>query len=82
MYNLMLNLIINKYYSAMEEAVKKLKVFFAIDDLTQEQLVELVELAREKYEVKKEEKLVEKQVETVNTNVETKAEEVKTEVTQ
>lgn len=58
MYNLMKNLITNKFYGAMEEAVKKLKVFFAIDDLTQEQLVDLVELAREKYEVKVEEKPV------------------------
>ncbi len=60
MYNLMLNLITNKYYGAMEEAVLKLKVFFAINDINQEQLVELVELARKKYEIVKiEEKLVE-----------------------
>ncbi|WP_252228030.1 hypothetical protein [Clostridium sp. ZBS3] len=52
MYNLMKNLIINKFYEAMEEAVKKLNVFFAVDDLSEEQFVELKQLAKEKYEVK------------------------------
>ncbi|NFG25515.1 hypothetical protein FDF11_17520 [Clostridium botulinum] len=55
MYNLMKNLIINKFYEAMEEAVKKLNVFFAVDDLTEEQFVELKQLAKEKYEIVKEE---------------------------
>ncbi|NFA44011.1 hypothetical protein FDA33_06080 [Clostridium botulinum] len=55
MYNLMKNLIVNKFYEAMEEAVKKLNVFFAVDDLSEEQFVELKQLAKEKYEVKKEE---------------------------
>lgn len=52
MYNLMKNLIVNKFYEAMEEAVKKLNVFFAVDDLSEEQFVELKQLAKEKYEVK------------------------------
>ncbi|MGN2371698.1 hypothetical protein ACTFJW_16930 [Clostridium cagae] len=55
MYNLMKNLIINKFYEAMGEAVKKLNVFFAVDDLTEEQFVELKQLAKEKYEIVKEE---------------------------
>ncbi|HBJ1648892.1 TPA: hypothetical protein LA462_003468 [Clostridium botulinum] len=52
MYNLMKNLIVNKFYEVMEEAVKKLNVFFAVDDLSEEQFVELKQLAKEKYEVK------------------------------
>ncbi|AIY80343.1 hypothetical protein U728_1239 [Clostridium botulinum 202F] len=55
MYNLMKNLIVNKFYNTMEEAVKKISVFFAVDDLKEEQFVELKQLAKEKYEVKKEE---------------------------
>ncbi|NFN20131.1 hypothetical protein FDB52_17270 [Clostridium botulinum] len=55
MYNLMKNLIVNKFYEAMEEAVKKLNVFFAVDDLTEEQFVELKQLAKDKYEIVKEE---------------------------
>ncbi|MBY6836907.1 hypothetical protein FDG50_05410 [Clostridium botulinum] len=54
MYNLMKNLIVNKFYEAMEEAVKKLNVFFAVDDLTEDQFVELKQLAKEKYEIVKE----------------------------
>ncbi|WP_252246861.1 hypothetical protein [Clostridium sp. ZBS4] len=50
MYNLMKNLIVNKFYEAMEEAIKKINVFFAVDDLTEEQFVELKQLAKEKYE--------------------------------
>ncbi|MBN1035760.1 hypothetical protein DWC20_09405 [Clostridium botulinum] len=53
MYNLMKNLIVNKFYEAMEEAIKKLNVFFAVDDLTEEQFVELKQLAKEKYEIVK-----------------------------
>lgn len=52
MYNLMKNLIVNKFYEVMEEAIKKINVFFAVDDLTEEQFVELKQLAKEKYEVK------------------------------
>ncbi|KFX58370.1 hypothetical protein HYH39_06570 [Clostridium botulinum] len=52
MYNLMKNLIVNKFYEAMEEAIKKINVFFAVDDLSEEQFVELKQLAKEKYEVK------------------------------
>ncbi|WP_252229669.1 MULTISPECIES: hypothetical protein [unclassified Clostridium] len=53
MYNLMKNLIVNKFYEVIEEAVKKLSVFFAVDDLTEEQFVELKQLAKEKYEIVK-----------------------------
>ncbi len=55
MYNLMKNLIVNKFYEAMEEAIKKLNVFFAVDDLSEEQFVELKQLTKEKYEIVKEE---------------------------
>ncbi|EES48093.1 hypothetical protein [Clostridium botulinum] len=71
MYNLMKNLIVNKFYEAMEEAVKKLNVFFAVDDLTEEQFVELKQLAKEKYEIVKiEEKPVEIEDKKVEDNTE------------
>ncbi|NFN94448.1 hypothetical protein FDB28_10170 [Clostridium botulinum] len=54
MYNLMKNLIVNKFYEVMEEAIKKINVFFAVDDLTEEQFVELKQIAKEKYEIVKE----------------------------
>ncbi|MBN1079256.1 hypothetical protein DVV88_16490 [Clostridium botulinum] len=81
----MKNLIVNKFYEAMEEAVKKLNVFFAVDDLTEEQFVELKQLAKEKYEVKTD-KVEEKPVETEPNEDKTtldssnKSEEIKTEV--
>ena len=51
MYTLMKNLISNKYYKTKEEAIRKLNVFFAVDDLTEEEFTELKQLVKEKYEV-------------------------------
>ncbi|MGN2370996.1 hypothetical protein ACTFJW_13255 [Clostridium cagae] len=69
MYNLMKNLIINKFYEVMEEAIKKINVFFAVDDLTEEQFVELKQLAKEKYEIVKEEIKTEDKKAEENTEV-------------
>ncbi|NFE74378.1 hypothetical protein FDC27_08820 [Clostridium botulinum] len=74
MYNLMKNLIVNKFYEAMEEAFKKLNVFFAVDDLSEEQFVELKQLAKEKYEIVKEKLKVEEPTKP-NTTEDKKVEE-------
>ncbi|WP_061343016.1 hypothetical protein [Clostridium botulinum] len=74
MYNLMKNLIVNKFYEAMEEAVKKLNVFFAVDDLSEEQFVELKQLAKEKYEVKTD-KVEEKPKDNIEITEDKKAED-------
>lgn len=49
MYNVMKNLITNKYYPTKEEAVEKLDVFLAYNRITADQYAELMALADEKY---------------------------------
>lgn len=48
-YNLMKNLITKKYYKTKEEATTKLAVYFAFNQITEEQMEELNMLAEEVY---------------------------------
>lgn len=48
-YNYMKNLINKKWYATKEEALNKIQAFFAFDDLTEEQYMELRVLIEEKY---------------------------------
>ena len=54
MYNVMKKLISNKFYEIKEEATNKLDVFYAMNKLTDEQYVELTNLADGMYEENKE----------------------------
>lgn len=47
---LMKNLIVNKFYNTLDEAVEKLDVYFAMNRIPEEQYSELVALAKNIYE--------------------------------
>lgn len=49
MYNVMKTLITNKYYLAKEDATVKLDVFYAMNKLTDEEYLELTQLAETMY---------------------------------
>lgn len=49
MYNVMKTLITNKYYLNKEEATVKLDVFYAMNKLTDEEYLELTQLAETMY---------------------------------
>lgn len=49
MYNIMKNLINNKFYTNKDEAISKLSVFSAYKILDDEQYSELMDLTTEKY---------------------------------
>lgn len=48
-YDMLKNLIDNKYYSNKEEIIERLNVFLAYKVITVEQYQELMQLANEKY---------------------------------
>ena len=49
MYNVMKTLITNKFYGVKEEATVKLDVFYAMNKLTDEEYLELTQLAETMY---------------------------------
>lgn len=49
MYEIMKNLISNKYYETIEEPLNKLNVFYAFNILTEKEYTELMELANKVY---------------------------------
>ena len=49
MYNTMTILINKKFYATAEIAINKLSVFFAVNQITDEQYVELIALVNEVY---------------------------------
>ena len=49
MYEILENLINNKYYSSREEVEKKLSVFYAYNVITEEEYKKLMDLVEEKY---------------------------------
>lgn len=49
MYNVMKTLISNKFYGVKEEATVKLDVFYAMNKLTDEEYLELTQLAETVY---------------------------------
>ena len=57
MYELMKNLISNKYYATIEEPLNKLNVFYAFNILTEKEYTELMELANKVYSEKEYEKI-------------------------
>lgn len=49
MYEILENLINNKYYASREEVEKKLSVFYAYNVITEEEYKKLMDLVEEKY---------------------------------
>lgn len=48
-YSLMKNLITKKFYETKDEAITKLGVYYAFNQITEEQMAELTMLAEEMY---------------------------------